>query len=347
MRAGCDTLLNKIVLDDVLKGIYDPESGLIACLTCAVVGASTMYGLKMKPEQRCKLVQSSLGLASEQDAHLILMEPGGLKALLPAAINQWLQPPTSSTDELVVPQLSKNNAENESRKGSINGHSHTPGDISIETNSTYCDGPFMEDDQQDEVIFDEETVRNARGLSFHFEKEKEMSPIDDVDDEATERHCPKQRESSSPVAPEIPMHETNPLAVFATILKEMAYDQLKPYAEAFPRSAVENAGMAAATMLFLQLLSRRHSKRHVTLGRLVAVALSSVATISFGSILTREAILGHIHDNQSLKVACRDILLRLVEKMKRNVLSNKAKSFLAMAVLLILGKSPKTVHTQR
>ncbi|KAG7365219.1 hypothetical protein IV203_038422 [Nitzschia inconspicua] len=342
VRAGGDTLLNKIVLDDVLKGIYDPESGLIACLACAFVGASTMYGLKMKPEQRCKLVQSSLGLASEQDAHFIMMEPGGLKALLPAAINQWLQPPTSSTDELAVPQMSQKNAQNECRKGSIHGHSHTPGDISIETNSTCCDGPYMEDD-----IFDGETVRKARGLSFHFEKEKELSPMDDVDDEATERHCPKQRETSSPVVPEIPMHETNPLAVFATILKEMAYDQLKPYAEAFPRSAVENAGMAAATMLFLQLLSRRHSKRHVTLGRLVAVALSSVATISFGSILTREAILGHIHDNQSLKVACRDILLRLAEKMKRNVLSNKTKSFLAMAVLLILGKSPKAVHTHR
>jgi hypothetical protein len=338
VRSGCDKCLTNLVLDDLLKSIYDPETGWIACLTGVFVGASSMYGLKMNPEQRCKLVQSSLGLPSEQEAHLILLEPGGCKALLPAPVQDWLQP----TEETMVNDYKS--SQTVSKRSSLFGNSSTPGDISIDTNSTYCDGGEMEYDRHEDVIVDGETVRRARGLSFQYEEEDaEESSSAHAEHQSLKSQQQSNESSSRPTE----CHESNPLAVFVTILKGIAHEQIKPYAEAFPRSTVENVGMTAATALVLQLILRRSSKRHVTLGRLVAAALSSIAAVSFGSILTREAVLGHVHDKTSLQLVCRDMVMRLMDKLKRNVLSNKAKSFLAMAVLLILGKSPTQASPRR
>lgn len=370
VRLVCANWLNTIVLDDILKSIYDPETGWIACLTGALVGTSTMYGLKMTKEQRCRLVQSSLGLPNQQMAHSVLLEPGGWKAiLLPLPIQKWLQQQQQSEMMETAtggPNLHKKLPQKMKSKTyrSCSGFLSNPGDVSIDTISTYCDGMEVDHyhDQHDEDIdFEGETVQRARGLSFHYEEDS-PSPNDNENEKTTpqlhqrkERHNNNTSSSSTSSIPEQHPPAQNPMKVFATILKDIAHEQfIQPYANAFPQSTVENVGIAAiATSLAIHLLlgnrrsSSSSSQRHMmrmTMGRVITyTALSSVAMISFGSIFTREVILGNIHDQQSMKLVCREMLSRIVNKIKRNVLSNKTKSFLAMVILLLLRKKPQTI----
>jgi len=48
-------ILNKIILDDVLKVIYDPIDGIWACMVGTFVGASTIYGFNMNNEQKNRI----------------------------------------------------------------------------------------------------------------------------------------------------------------------------------------------------------------------------------------------------------------------------------------------------
>jgi hypothetical protein len=342
IRSFCDNLLNKIVVDDILKSICDPQMGLVACWTGAIIGMSTMYGLKMTKEQRCTLVQSSLGLPNETVAHSVLLEPGGCKALLPLKIQKWLQqqqqqqPPATTTD---VQGRNKNILQSKTMPDITNEPFSTPGDISIDTISTCCDGSNQYIDRHDQgIVFDGDTVRRARGLRFHYEDESPSSVEDDnvetiQQDPSQER--PQQHSTSS--LPE-ESHTANPFAVWATILKSIAHAKIKPYAEALPRSSVENVGMAAvAAVVAMPVVVRRSSQRHIVMGHvMIAAVLSSIAAVSFGSILARDTILGNVYDKQSMKLACRDMVVRILDKIKRNVLSNKAKSLLAMVILLLL-----------
>jgi hypothetical protein len=76
-------------LDDVLRALHDPETGLIANVVGTFVGTSSMYALPMDTEQGTKLVQASLWTSKNQ-ARFILLRPGGCKALVPDAMQRWL-----------------------------------------------------------------------------------------------------------------------------------------------------------------------------------------------------------------------------------------------------------------
>jgi hypothetical protein len=188
-----------------------------------------------------------------------------------------------------------------------------------------------------------------------------------------ERHNPSSTTSSipeqPPPQPQLPHMQQNPLTVFTSILKDIAQEQIiKPYATAFPQSTVENVGIVAmATTLAIPLLqlpwrrSSHHQQRHnnndnnnnnnnntIMMTHVIAyIALSSVTIVSFGSILTREVILGNIHDKQSMKLACRDMVLRIMNKIKRNVLSNKTSHSLPWSFYYYYGggRSHKTIIT--
>ena len=124
-----------------------------------------------------------------------------------------------------------------------------------------------------------------------------------------------------------------------------------PYAESFPASKAENLGMTAVgiQLVLYLLLQRRRQSGSMLWQRLAAVALSSVAAASFGSVLAQEAILGKVYDKRSLQLACRGMLSRIVAKLKGRVLSSKAKSFLAMLVLILMARKPvdEGMHSRR
>ncbi len=201
------------------------------------------------------------------------------------------------------------------------------GDQSIDMTSSDCDEADID------VVFDEETINNAA------RKYSNANRDGYYDSDHHESETDGQQQQQQQQQPETPLREDiDPLAVFSKIVREMAVQQIKPYAEKFPTGTVENVGVAAATVLVAQLILRRSSKRHVVLGRACAVLLSSVAGISFGSVLTREAILGNVHNKKTLVLACKDIASRAFGNLKRKVLSSKAKSFLAMTILLLISQ---------
>jgi hypothetical protein len=410
LRSFCDNLLNHMVLDHVLKSIYDPETGWLTCLTGVLVGTSTMYGLKMSEEQRCQLVQSSLRLPNEQMAHSILLQPGGCKALLPIPVQNWLQqqqqqqqphPPPATAQATTSGQKLKNKKSlpMKSKTRPVNGlallwsSSNDPNNCSnnniismdMDTIST---SPDDREEDEDIIIFDNHTIQRARGLSFqkYDNLDDEESPFTYHDktirkDTQQQRQQQQQQQQHDPFQEQqeegynissIPEeteqdHIPNPLTVFATILKDMAHEQIiKPYAEAYPISTVENIGivaaMAAVLVTAMQLVVRQSSSRHNTImsrfipttttaaATTTAVVLSSsvTAVTLFGSILAREAILGNIYNQQSMKLACTEILSRVMNKVKRKIIPsyNKTKTFLAMLILLLLLQRKKPQPTR-
>lgn len=88
-KAKLHQCLDGLVLDDLLRALYDPENGLIAFLVGGFMGASSMYGLRLNEEQKTRLVQASLSIDYDQ-ANSLLMNPGGCKAWLPPMMQRWL-----------------------------------------------------------------------------------------------------------------------------------------------------------------------------------------------------------------------------------------------------------------
>jgi hypothetical protein len=87
-------VLNRVVLDDVLRSLYDPVQGLWAMLLTCSIGNAAMYALPCSAEQRVEILQSNLeGAFTREEARSILQEPGGVRLLLPASIQQWLLQP--------------------------------------------------------------------------------------------------------------------------------------------------------------------------------------------------------------------------------------------------------------
>ncbi len=91
LRRRTAQFLDNLVLDNVLKSWFDPETGWMASIMAFWVGNATMYTLPTTDAQRIRLVQSSLWTSDEQ-ARNILFAPGGFKVMLPETLQLWLYP---------------------------------------------------------------------------------------------------------------------------------------------------------------------------------------------------------------------------------------------------------------
>merc|ERR1712238_261288 len=104
------------------------------------------------------------------------------------------------------------------------------------------------------------------------------------------------------------LDQADPLVIFFRIVQQMARNKLKRYAEALPRSKIENIGIAAAAAFGIQLTLWRSSKKF----SLIEYCCATIATISFGTILSREAFLGNIHDKQTMQIFYKDFALSIL-----------------------------------
>lgn len=333
-RFGVNRILDSIVLDDLLRAIYDPETGLVACLVATFVGASSMYALRMNPYQRTRLVQVSLDINGEEQAHTVLMEPGGCKFLLPEMVQDWLfsgetheshgefqtdeQKPSRSSRQESCRQLDMTTAC--SKNFSL--------DHGSEISTSDCDITDIPEQEEDDFFLQPPTAEtNLRKIS---------SGRSFGDDEYlcrdTDRHPePVQNQTKLPQ----PMaSESDCMTEFLTILKDLALERLRPHVAAMPMAAIENLGIASIVALAIQLLLGRKLKSTRLLGVMSALLFSSTATFSFGAIVFRQAIL----DEKTLQLACKDVAFRVWDKLKAEVRTKKAKSFVAMMILCIIGR---------
>lgn len=332
MRSGLNLLLDKIVLDDVMRLIYDPTDGLWACCVGTYLGASSMYGLQMDEGQRTELVQSSLGLRDERQARTVLMEPGGCKELFPTDVQNWL--------ESSPPQNGRQHKEKSVRTAV------SPPNVIASSSSSYSSvhqstdiGGFG----SDKSASDCDTVDiDSRGIhETPEETSSESNEPDSCSSPGTFNGCDNERTERSSSEPQAArerrggstefLNQADPLVVFFRILKKMAQTKVQTYAKALPRSKIETIGTAAAVAYGLQLALRRRpsSKKANLLGYLCA----SIATISFGTILSREAVLGNIYNRQTLQMVCKDVGASILSQIKQK--SASSKKLFAMLVLVL------------
>ena len=310
-RSGLNLVLDSIVLDDVLRAIYDPISGLYACCVGTYLGASSMYGLNMNENQRAELVQSSLGLKDETEAHSVLLDPGGCKTLFPEEVQNWLR-------------LSEENKRNLAKR-----RNHP---------STVIDSSWSRDlgtdkDEYDDILeIDSESTFLSEESSSDADELKNISSHDCDDSFVDEQIGRSSGKSKAQGHGTQWSNQPDPISVFLRILQDMARKKLKTCAEGIPRAQIETVGIASVVALGVQFALFRKSKK----SRLFSKLCASVAALSFGTVLSREAILGNVYDKETLKVFGRDFAVRILKTIKEK--SASYKSILAMIVLIVSGR---------
>jgi hypothetical protein len=126
---------------------------------------------------------------------------------------------------------------------------------------------------------------------------------------------------------------TDPLSEMFTIIRGLAFEQMKPYIQSIPESMLENVGMSAIAILGLQLGFRKRTQS--TLRFICNTALSGVATGAISTVVARRMIL----DNESFQTIIKTVTLRTWQKIKSSALCRERwQSTLAMIVLLVLGR---------
>jgi hypothetical protein len=319
MRSGLRRFIDSMVLDDVLRAIHDPETGLIACMVGTFVGTSSMYALRMNAEQRTKLVQASLW-TTPNEARTILLSPGGCKSLLPEAMQTWL---AKDVKEATVSK---------------------PGVEEAEDYEGKSDGSLSECDvmhEEDRSISSDVPQIRSRGLAFTEDSAASSAP-DPEDSVRTDEQQSTQEPHCQPPGNDL----IDPVATMFSILREMAFEQIKPSIQSFPESTVENVGLTAALALAFQLLLRMRCRRSL-LGSLSAVSLSAVASAAFSTILARHAMLGNIHDRQTLQLVGKAIASRSLQKLKdMATYKGRWQGVLAMMVLILVGRRKSHVSSR-
>ena len=325
IRSGLNLFLDKIVLDDLLRTVYDPINGILACTVGTYVGASSMYGLNMSEDQRTELIKSSLFLEDENQAHSVLFHPGGCKALFPTEVQKWLNASKKEKSKGNSTQLA----------GNLTNFVDPPPswsmDRSADGNVLEGDKDFSDSDTADMTSSDTDAletpshdVDERKGFSF---SKRSL----DSDEERT-----SQSFESRPQRDDTKLFDqADPLMVFFSILKKMTQSKLKSYAEAIPQSKIENVGIAAAVATFgMQLALRRSSKKT----RIIQYFCASVATLSLGTIFSREALLGNLQDKEALKIVCKDLASRILKRIKEK---STNKALFAMIVLAIYSRKKR------
>ena len=312
-RSNLRTFLNSLVLDDVLGAIYDPETGWIATMVGSFVGCSSMYSLGMSDEQKTRLVQASL-LTSNEEAHNVLLNPGGCKTMLPHGVQTWLEGDIGDNGKALH------------LKTVLEVETVGDGDNSDTSSLPECGVANGEDNSisSDEPCFSPR-ARAPCNTELPPAANEQHGNFD------TSQNAKKKAHNCTPC------HGVNDsTTIMFSILRELAFSRMKPYIQCIPESALENVGMSATLALALQLTLRMRSKR-CFLSSLSALAFSGLATGAFSTVLARHAVLGNIHDKESLQIVLQTIAMRIWEKLKTKA-KGRWKGVLAMLVLIAVGK---------
>jgi len=327
-RISIDKLLNSIVLDDILRMIYDPEDGLLACMVGGFMGGCTMYGLRLKEEDKTRLVQATLEIDYQQ-ANSLLMTPGGCKAWLPEGMQQWLNHHHHHHHQ----QQSKSSQKSVKAIGGYYEEHNNIGE---------------KDEREDEEVSSNGSIPASPLASEPFLKKPlngESSMDGDHHHDATARGMPaasnKGYYASMPQRSFINNNPTDPVDEMVSILRRLVYSQAKPYIQSIPESLLETVGLSAATMLLgTHLLQYRRNirrqKRYSTpLGLAGNLLLAGVASGAISTIVAKRMIL----QGDSFSTVCREMMTRSWLSIKDKALRKEQwQSYLAMVVLLILGR---------
>ena len=275
IRSSLSKILNGIVLDDVLKSIYDPEFGLIATVVSTVVGNATMYALPMNSEQRTKLLQATFWVDKTQ-ARSILSNPGGYKLLLPEKLQHWLESEKEASSSKPETILIGPDADADS---SSDGGLDSDDDRSDHVSRDFPETPTKEP----EVRRPEDQIPRR---------------IDDQLKNCEPKDMPHRQRDAQPTPIDIEENPTDPVKVMFGILRNIISEKLQAHAQSSisesESSSIEPVGMTAFVALVIHPLSRRNARKAVggALEGMFALGLSGVAVGAFATVFARHSILG-------------------------------------------------------
>ena len=268
---------NALVLDDVLRSIFAPDTGWIATVVGTWVGTAGMYALPLDAEQRVRLFGSGLAeMDGTLDAREVLLRPGGLLRLLP---NGWGGEDSKSqqkrSNNTPVGDVGKNNE-------------RVPVAVaSVERNVRWEDEPepvgtmddSMEDDSATADATDEGSDSSASSAHPPLHHDAEVSSAG-----ATLRSVPSPRNERPPTA----QQRQDPATVAASVLSELLGEMLDRSLASVDRSTVQAVGMASTLTLALQL--RRSPRARSALWTMTqGAAALGLAGTAVGALAISEA----------------------------------------------------------
>lgn len=249
--------LNVIVMDDILRSIFDPELGWIACFISTFVGNATMYALPMTQDQRMRLVQSCLWTSEEQTRKFFTL-PGGVKEVFPLAFREWLE----------------GNLENETKPPTpiVSNHYRNKLNlvVEVEASETSDDETSERDHLVREFIHAEATCKGnslPRGI--------EAFP------EPKQRHRP-QHETQSSLLPPAQIFES-PVDAMTSIIQDLSINAMKKACSNLPNTILSAAGIAASTGCLLHLRASPRARRIIS-GVVEGTASLTLASVALGAI---------------------------------------------------------------
>lgn len=277
LRCFLSESLDAFVLDDVLKAIFDPEQGLIAVITASFLGGSAIYNLASNDEQRVRLLQSGLWVSDPDVARTVLYQPGGIKALLPPALLNWLQPPA----EPIV-------TVDDTRKGTT-----TP--TILEPPTSWASKVLELSDDESATALYEGEKRSIRGRIQPVDGVEENDPLNGrvacdahplppLPTDHDEPKASQEQEYTSSETTQHPIAEPPmPHEVIISIIMENFREKLAEFRRHLPdKATIGITGATGALLLLLQIRSSRRA-RNLLLNILQSLATTGLSTLVMAS----------------------------------------------------------------
>ena len=280
LRKELHNRANAVVLDDVLRSIFAPDTGWIATICGTWIGTAGMYALPLDAEQRVRLFGSGLAeVDGTLDAREVLLRPGGLLRLLP---DGWRGGNSIGDSDSV----------GEGGKSKSDRVPITVG--SVERSIRWEDEPqpvgTMDDSMEEE---DDSATADATDEGSDSSASSAHPPLHHDADTA-------RRSASAP--PRIPRPPTirqqqqqDPATVAASVLSELLGKMLDRSLASVEQSTVQTVGMASALTLALQL--RRSPRARSALWTMAqGAAALGLAGTAVGALAISEAKRRRVRD---------------------------------------------------
>lgn len=365
LRLTASRWIDSIILDDILKYIYDPQTGLIATVVGTFVGNGLVYTLPLTAAQRAALFRAFLPappsdtlMNEDQWSRKILQEPGGLKYVLPIAAQSWLA--EEAKDGCIVQNDTGRHDSFAATTAAV--HAVPAIDTTFDQNSQESSNDSVTD------------LYNEEKFNIRYRREFPGNE-DDLLEEPFHRNNPRvdvdkttRINSATPFTTStIPPSTTQgllPQHILFSVFRDLFFQSARNLTESIPDGTVETVGVATFLLIFLQLRYSRRARAilgnvvqgSTTLG-LSSMLLSStvVLAIKYGMLWKPESpYLGsqrlapalHCLSVQSMLVAIPLAAQKIVKVAARTGI-RQWKGLLAVLVMVYFGRRSGTRVEQR
>lgn len=311
--------LNALVVDDVMRSIFDPEIGWFTGFVSTLLGNATIYTLPMTTEHRVRLIQSCLW-TSEEQTRRFLTAPGGVKEVLPDSFRKWLDGKETERPAPIE---------------SVSFHEASESEASQTSNDETDDHDVLEREDTSDILKANEGS-SPRGFEAFLEPK-------------VQNRKPRVLLGQSTQLPRSPTFES-PIDAMGGILQEITLDTIKMIFRNVPDTSLQAVGIAATACCAWRVRSSPRARRIVA-GAAEATFAATMASAAIGAIGT--LLLKHYLHSKELRTCIPGrtsiftglnepgFLATLQARMGKNI-SRHWKGTIAIIVLFLVGRMRKS-----